>query len=50
VEDLSPESLLAAARAVIGEYGRYRENAAAPGRTLREENSARHLYEFLAAS
>lgn len=50
VEDLSPEALLAAARAVIGEYGRYRENASAAGRTLQEENSARHLYEFLAAS
>jgi glycosyltransferase involved in cell wall biosynthesis len=50
VEDLSPESLLAAARAVIGAYGRYSENAAAAGRALQQENSARHLYELLAAS
>lgn len=50
VEDLSPESLLSAARTVIDQYGRYSENAAAAGRTLQEEHSARHLYEILSAS
>jgi glycosyltransferase involved in cell wall biosynthesis len=49
VKDLSPESLLSAVRMVIGQYGRYRENAAAAGRTLQEENSARYLYELLSA-
>ncbi len=50
VEDLSPESLLSAVRMVISRYGRYRENAAAAGRTLQEENSARYLYELLSAN
>lgn len=49
VEDLSPEPLLSAVRMVIGQYGRYSENAAAAGRTLQKENSARHLYELLSA-
>jgi glycosyltransferase involved in cell wall biosynthesis len=50
VEDLSPESLLSAVRTVIGRYGQYGENAAAAGRTLQEENSARHLYTLLSAN
>lgn len=50
VDDLSPESLLSAVHTVIGDYGRYRENAAVAGRTLQKENSARHLYELLSAS
>jgi len=49
VEDLSPEPLLSAVRIIIGQYGRYSENAAAAGRTLQKENSARHLYELLSA-
>lgn len=47
VNDLSPESLLAAVDGIRSEYGRYQKNAARAGKTLQEENSGRHLLSVL---
>jgi glycosyltransferase involved in cell wall biosynthesis len=47
VGDLSPGSLLAAVEGIRSEYGRFRENAARAGKTLQEENNARHLLSIL---
>jgi glycosyltransferase involved in cell wall biosynthesis len=48
VADLSPSSLLEAARAVIAEYGRFSAGAAEAGMALQEEHDARRLYREVA--
>lgn len=49
VPDLSPPALLSAVETIRADYARYHRNALEAGRTLQEENSARHLLEVLAS-
>ncbi len=48
VGELSPGSLLSAVEEIRADYGRCGENAVRAGRTLQDENSARHLFSILA--